>query len=461
MRGMTLTRMAKACNGKLIGQDTGREAKGVVIDSRLVKDGYVFIAVPGEKVDGHSFISKVLEQGAIGVVCEKEPTCPMIDSLGNSIPYILVEQSLQALKDIAADYRSSLQIPIVGITGSVGKTSTKEFVASVLETKYKVLKTQGNFNNEIGVPLTILRINEEHQAAVLEMGINHFGEMHRLSQMARPDICLFTNIGQCHLEFLGSRDGILKAKTEMFDFMAENGSVCVNGDDDKLITIDSVKGKKPITFGLSDELDIFATDCVNNGLYGSDMKLHMNGKSYSVHIPLPGDHMIYNALAAASVGQLLSLSEEQIVEGIGKVQAVAGRSNVIHLEDKILIDDCYNANPVSMEAAIMLLNTAKSRKVAILGDMFELGEEEVKMHAGIGAFAAKQGIDLLICVGTLSEYMYLTAKEKGQNVVYFPTVETLQKELPSLLRKNDTILLKASHGMGFASLIEPIKELAL
>lgn len=461
MRGMTLARMAQACKGKLIGTDSLQEAKGVVIDSRLVKEGYVFIAVPGEKVDGHSFISKVLEQGAIGVICEKEPECSMVNLAGNPIPYILVENSLQALKDIAADYRKSLQIPIVGITGSVGKTSTKEFVAAVLETKFKVLKTQGNFNNEIGVPLTILRINEEHEAAVLEMGINHFGEMHRLSEMARPNICLFTNIGQCHLEFLGSRDGILKAKTEMFDFMAEDGSVCVNGDDDKLITIDTVKGKKPVTFGLSDAFDIYATDCVNNGLYGSDMELHMNDKSYPVHIPLPGDHMIYNALAAASIGQLLGLSEAQIVEGIGKVQAVAGRSNVIHLEDKILIDDCYNANPVSMEAAIMLLNTAKSRKVAILGDMFELGDGEVEMHAGIGRFAASQAIDLLICVGKLSEHMYLAAKEAGGNAVYFQTVEAMQNGLQSLLQKNDTILLKASHGMGFANLIDPLKELRL
>lgn len=462
MLGMTLTKMAEACGGKLIGYDSGKEAKGVVIDSRLVKEDFVFIAVPGEKVDGHKFIPQVVEQGAMGVICEKEPDEFMTDASDKTeIPYILVEDSLQALKAIATYYRSLLQIPVVGITGSVGKTSTKEFVAAVLGTKYKVLKTQGNFNNEIGVPLTILRIREEHQVAVLEMGINHFGEMHRLSEMAKPDICLFTNIGQCHLEFLGTRDGILKAKTEMFDFMAENGSVCVNGDDDKLITIQEVKGKKPLTFGLSEQFDIYATDCVNNGLYGSDMKLHMEGHSYAVHIPLPGDHMIYNALAAAGVGQLLGLTEAQIVEGIGKVESVSGRSNVIMLEDKILIDDCYNANPVSMEAALTLLTTAKGRKVAILGDMFELGEEEQQMHAGVGRIAAEKQIDLLICVGDLSEHMYRAAIENGGNTVYFQTVEAMQAALPKLLRREDTILLKASHGMGFAGLIEPIKELSL
>ena len=456
MHGMTLTAIAAACGGKLVGIDLGKEAQGAVIDSRLVEKDYLFFAVPGERVDGHSFIAQVATKGALGVVCEREP-----EQVDKDFPYILVNNTLEALKLVAMYYRSLLDIPVVGITGSVGKTSTKECVASVLETKYKVLKTQGNFNNEIGVPLTILRIRPEHQVAVLEMGINHFGEMHRLSEMAKPDICLFTNIGQCHLEFLGSRDGILKAKTEMFDFMAENGSVCVNGDDDKLITIELVKGKRPVRFGLSEQNDVFATDCVNKGLFGSRFQMHLYDSTFSVEVPLPGSHAIYNALAAGAVGHLLGLTGEQIAEGIGKVQSVGGRSHIIGLADKTIIDDCYNANPVSMEAALELLATANSRKVAILGDMIELGENELALHRRVGAFAANKAIDLILCVGTLSQSMYEEAIAQGAQAKYYNTKEVLLEELPKLLKKGDTILLKASHGMGFSSMIDTMKELQL
>lgn len=456
MHGMTLTAIASACGGKLVGTDSGKEAQGAVIDSRLVEKDYLFFAVPGERVDGHTFIPQVAAKGALGVVCEREP-----EQVDKDFPYILVDNTLAALQKVAMYYRSLLSIPVVGITGSVGKTSTKECVAAVLETKYKVLKTRGNFNNEIGVPLTILRIRPEHQVAVLEMGINHFGEMHRLSEMAKPDICLFTNIGQCHLEFLGSRDGILKAKTEMFDYMRENGSVCVNGDDDKLITIEQVKGKRPVRFGMSEQNDIYATDLVNKGLFGSEFKMHLYDNCFSVEMPLPGSHAIYNALAAGAVGHLLGLTGEQIAEGIGKVQPVGGRGRIISLDDKTIIDDCYNANPVSMEAALELLSSANGRQVAILGDMFELGKDEKELHRKVGAFAAHKSIDFILCVGALSQNMYEEANAKGGHAKYFETKEKLLDALPKLLRKGDTILLKASHGMGFEGMIDTIKDLQL
>ena len=212
MKNMTLRNIADACFGQLVCKDGQEqyEIKGAVLDSRLVEEGYLFFATKGERVDGHSFIAQVADKKAACVVCEKAPE-------NVEIPYILVEDSFVALKQIAAFYRSNLTIPVVGITGSVGKTSTKEIISSVLSTRFNVLKTEGNFNNEVGLPLTILRIRDEHKVAVVEMGINHFGEMHRLSEIAKPDICVITNIGQCHLEFLGSREGILKAKTEIFD----------------------------------------------------------------------------------------------------------------------------------------------------------------------------------------------------------------------------------------------------
>lgn len=469
MKNMTLWNIARACKGRLIVPTrkkeecpragmavirsyTGKEAKGIVLDSRKVEPGFVFIAAKGEKADGHKFIPEVFEKGAIGVVCEKEP-----EELNG--PCILVKDSFQALQDIAEYYRNQMPVPIVGITGSVGKTSTKEFIASVLAQKYKVHKTQGNFNNEIGVPLTLLSMPEDTQAAVVEMGINHFGEMHRLSRMVKPDICVMTNIGQCHLEFLGSRDGILKAKSEIFDFMNPEGSVCVNGDDDKLITIEEVCGKKPVRFGFSKENDVWADEVVNKGLLGSSAVIHTKESSFPVRVPLPGAHMVMNALAATAVGLKLGLTVEQIAAGIASVEAVNGRSRVVKAGDLVLIDDCYNANPVSTKAAIDLLGLALGRKVAVLGDMFELGEKERELHAGVGEYAAEHGVDCLICAGSLSENMYEAAKAAGMKEVYhFPDREALMKELSDLLKPGDSVLIKASHGMGYEKIVEELEK---
>ena len=403
-------------------------------------------------MDGHQFIREVFDKGAIAVVCEEEP-----EELPG--PCIRVEDSLAALRQIAAFYREQMPIPIVGITGSVGKTSTKEFVASVLAQKYKTHKTQGNFNNEIGVPLTLLAMPEDTEAAVVEMGINHFGEMHRLSEMVKPDICVMTNIGQCHLEFFGSRDGILKAKSEIFDFMNPEGTVCVNGDDDKLVTIEKVHGKRPVHFGLSPENDIYADTIVSRGLLGSTATIHTPDAAFDVQIPLPGAHMVLNALAATAVGLQLGLTTEQIAAGIAAVQAVSGRSRVVQAGDLVLIDDCYNANPVSTKAALDLLSLADGRKVAVLGDMFELGEKEREMHGQVGAYAAEQGIDCLYCAGSLSEEMYRTAKEAGiSQAEHFADTDALLAELPGLLHPGDSVLIKASHGMGYAKIVEALEK---
>lgn len=275
MKNMTLKNIAQAVGGTLhtemmpagISADH-TEAQCVVHDSRHAVRGGIFIATRGEQVDGHSFISEVFAAGAIGVICEEAPAQP-------EGAYIVVENSFQALKDLAEYYRSQLEIKVVGITGSVGKTSTKEFVASVLSQKYHVLKTEKNYNNEVGLPLTVLQIREDCEVAVLEMGISDFGEMHRLSKIAKPDVCLITNIGQCHLENLGTRDGILKAKTEIFDFMQEGGQICLNGDDDKLVTIREVQGSVPVFFGGGSNNAVYADNYENRGLIGSRARIHM------------------------------------------------------------------------------------------------------------------------------------------------------------------------------------------
>lgn len=459
MRNMTLQNIANACKGQLIckkGQEQV-EIKGAVLDSRLVEEGYLFFATKGEKVDGHSFIPQVAEKKAACVICEKAPE-------DIEIPYILVEDSFVALKQVATFYRDNLTIPIVGITGSVGKTSTKEMISSVLSTRYNVLKTEGNFNNEVGLPLTILRIREEHKVAVVEMGINHFGEMHRLSEIAKPDICVITNIGQCHLEFLGSREGILKAKSEIFDFMNPEGYVCINGDDDMLATIKEVYGHKPVTYGLTMKSDVYVTDVKSNGILGSKASIYLNDETFDVEIPLPGEHMVMNALAATCVGDLLGLKSEEIAEGIANAKPVGGRSNLIVLENRMVLDDCYNANPVSMKAAIDLLNLANTRKVAVLGDMFELGDGQEEMHGGIGTYAVEQGVDVLVCVGELSSNMFNAATlkradlKKDMQIYYMKDTQEVIKKIEMILEKGDTILVKASHGMGFAEVVKALQK---
>ena len=452
MKNLTIEKITEVCEGTLYGsewiKEEKREANGVVLDSRLLQEGYVFIATMGEKVDGHKFIPSVFEKGAMAVICEEVPEVL-------TGPCIQVKDSFIALKKLAAFYRQQLDITVVGITGSVGKTSTKEFVAGVLATKYQVWKTQGNFNNEVGLPLTVLQLREEHEIAVLEMGISDFGEMHRLSEIAKPDICVLTNIGQCHLEFLGDRDGVLKAKTEIFDFLNPNGMIFVNGDDDKLVTLRERWQDKLVCFGRGAANDVYAANEISKGLLGSTMDIVGSMELKEVQIPLPGEHMVLNALAAAAVAKYLQLSLEEIKEGIKRVQAVSGRSNLIPYEEFVLIDDCYNANPVSMKAAIDLLQSANGRKVAVLGDMFELGEEEEKLHYEVGEYT-KNKVDYLVCVGNLAEQIYKGAnanKSENMTSLYLQDKEDVYKHLKEIIKPQDTILLKASHGMGFADIV--------
>ena len=466
MKHMSLREITLACGGTYYGNDASLSAEvtGVAIDSRKIEKGFLFIPIKGARVDGHDFIPQVIEKGALCTLSEKE--------LPNaSYPYILVDSCEQAMKDIAQHYRTALGIKVVGITGSVGKTSTKEMIASVLSQKYNVLKTAGNFNNEIGLPLTIFNIREEHEVAILEMGINHFGEMHRLTKMAQPDICVITNIGLCHLEYLGDRDGILKAKTEMFDYMQPNAKIILNGDDDKLITVGEIKGSIPKFFGLSTEHDAFATDIHSLSLRGTRCTLHLGDNNFETTIPIPGEHMVYNALAGALVGQELGLTPDEIKAGIEALVPVSGRNNLIETESLLIIDDCYNANPVSMKASLDVLATADTRKVAILGDMYELGADEKELLAGCGKHAAEKEINVVICIGELAKYMangaaqLLATKQTSDtpksSVYHFATKADFFEMAKSLLKKGDTVLVKASHGMEFPEIVEHLKGLRL
>lgn len=454
MKNLTIEAIARECKGVYYGPDALRkkEIKGAVIDSRKVEDGYLFFAVKGERVDGHDFAADVYKKGAICMIAERKPDA--------EIPYILVENSLDALKKTAAFYREQLSVRVVGISGSVGKTSTKEFVAAVLKQKFRIHKTQGNFNNEIGVPLTLLQIKETDEIAVVEMGISDFGEMHRLSSMAKPDICILTNVGYCHLENLKDRDGVLKAKSEMFDFAAEDAVVILNGDDDKLQTIGARNGRLPVFYGMDERNTVYAKE-IRTDIDKTEVTIVFgNGAEVRASFEVPGRHMVYNAMAAAAVGELFGMTPEEIAEGIRQVKPVGGRLHLIDTGRYRIIDDCYNANPVSVKSSLGVLQLAPGRKVAILGDMFELGEKERELHYGVGEAFREYEIDVAIFAGKLSAATWEGVQKSGAKTecYYYETLDDLLMFLDLQVKPGDTILVKASHSMHFEKIVEYLKE---
>ena len=459
MKHMTLSEIADACCGIYCGDPAflDCEVSSVAIDSRKVVKDTLFVAIKGARVDGHSFIPQVMEAGALCSLSEQD--------LGDvDYPYIRVSSCTEALKDLAEHYRRSLDINVVGITGSVGKTSTKEMIASVLSEKYNVLKTEGNFNNEIGLPLTVFNIREEHEVAVLEMGISHFGDMKPLAKIARPDVCVITNIGYAHLENLGTRDGILKEKSSITDYMNPKGSVIFNGDDDKLKSYTSRDGRTPVYFGLTSSCPFHVENIERKGLKGTYAEFVTPTSRFHAHISIPGDHMIYNALAGVAVGYALGMNNDEIARGIEKLVPIAGRNNLIEAKHYTIIDDCYNANPASMKSSLDVLASADTRKVAILGDMGELGADELTMHREVGAYAAFKNTDVLVCIGALSKDMAEAAKEtvlateKNMKVFHFDTKEDFYQNMGQILNENDTILVKASHFMEFPEIVKKLSE---
>ena len=448
MKKFTLAEIAASCGGKYVGEEALKNTAitSVERDSRAVKDGSLFLAIKGERVDGHDFIEKCYDSGALCAICEKAP-----ENLKK--PYILVDSTLNAVKDIAKAYREKFDIPVVGVSGSVGKTSTKEMLYAVLSQRFKTHKTQGNLNNELGVPLTILSMPEDTEAAVIEMGISDFGEMTRLARVAQPTICVLTIIGCCHLENLGDRDGVLRAKTEMFIHARDGAAFILNGDDDKLSTVESVQGRRPIFFGLDRKNDCFAENIKNNGEGGVSCTLCFDGKRLDVTIPAIGSYMVSNALAAVAVGRLLGLSDEQLKNGVEAYKTVGSRANVINANGIRIIDDCYNANPTSVKASLDTLMNFGGRKVAVLGDMKELGSNELSLHFDTGAYAKEIGVDSVIAVGPLAKEL-----ARGADGEWFESIDALKEKLGSLVKEGDTVLVKASHSMQFEKIVEFLKK---
>lgn len=448
MKSFTLEEIALACGGKFSGSESDKktEITSVERDSRAVKNGSLFLAIKGERVDGHDYIEQCFQSGAACVVCEKPP-------LDCGKPYILVDSTLEAVKKIAKAYRQKFNIPIIGVSGSVGKTSTKEMLYAVLSQKFKTHKTQGNLNNELGVPLTLLAMQEDAEAAIIEMGISDFGEMTRLSEMVRPTVCVLTVIGTCHLENLIDRDGVLRAKTEMFKNAAEDAEYILNADDDKLCTLKEVNEKKPIFYSISGKSDYYAENIQNNAEGGVSCDLCFDKTRISVTIPAIGSYMVSNALAAVAVGRLLGLSDEQLKNGVESYKTVGSRANVINTGKIRIIDDCYNANPTSVKASIDTLANFSGRKVAVLGDMKELGKNERILHFETGKYAKDKGIDLVIAVGELSQEL-----ARGADGEWFADVQQLKEAVPALINEGDTVLVKASHSMHFEEVVDFLKS---
>ena len=457
---MTIEAIAEAVGGKLVNTvkaDLAKEATGVVLDSRLVEEGGVFVATRGKRVDGHTFIEQVFEKGALAVICEKKPqktkgTC------------IVVDDSFVALKKLAAYYRKQLSVKVVGIVGSVGKTSTKEMIASVLSAHYEVLKTEGNYNNEVGVPLTIFRIRDAHEVAVVEMGISDFGEMDRLGEIVRPDIVVFTNIGPCHLEYLGDLDGVFRAKTEIIAHMNPSGTLVINGHDEKLADIDDgISGnRRIIRFGKESKRDdVYASNIENLGLEGSSFTANFpDGSRYEMTVPLPGYHVVENAIAAAAVGYLMGLNLEEIRRGMSSTEPLSGRGHIIHTDRYTIVDDCYNASPKSMCAAIDTLGYALGRKVAILGDMLELGPVSELEHIAVGQKCAALGIDTVVCVGERARDIgFGGARHRSKTEFFFVADSGAAAERAAeFVRRGDAVLVKGSHAMHMEKISERLKN---
>ena len=454
MEPMSIREIEKAVRGVWWNPREGAEdVTSVTTDSRNVPAGSLFIPIVGEKFDGHRFIDAALDQGAAGVLCAKLPEDLRPDKF-----YIKVADTRLALKDLARHYREKFTLPVVQITGSVGKTTTKDMIAAVLSQKYRVLKTAENFNNDIGTPLTLLGLDHTHEVAVIETGMNHFGEIRYLGEMVQPDIAVISNIGDAHIEYLGSREGILKAKAEILENLRPGGTVILNGDDALLNTL--TPPFETLRCGQGENCAYRVGEIADHGVDGITCCLTTPQGEYRLTIPAPGEHMVYSASMAAAIGEKLGLTAAEIARGVACYTPTGSRMRVLRLpEERTVLDDCYNANPQSVTAALEILaKTDCAQRVAVLGDMGELGDLTAQAHYNMGALAVMLGIDLVIAIGTHAAKIAEGVECSGGEVQHFATKEEALPTIRAQLTPQTTMLIKASHAMRFGQLVEALKE---
>ena len=461
MKDILVKDIIRECNGKLICGNEDTVCGKFCRDSRTVKNGEIYLGIKGEKYHGSTFYKEALENGAAGCILQDvEISEKDIEKYKNKF-IIKVEDVVKALCKIAEYKRSLYNIPVIGITGSVGKTSTKDIIASVMATKYNVLKTEANHNNEIGLPLTILQL-KEHDAMVLEMGMSSFGEISLLTNIAKPTTAVITIIGSSHIGELGSRENILKAKLEILEGLKKEGTLIINNDNDllSLWNQNNEDNHKHITYGIEDKSDFIAKDIIVNE-NGSSFKVEIKGKEYIVDVPVAGKHFIYNSLAAIAVGLENNIEIENIIKGISNFSLTKSRMEILKNEKNVtIINDCYNSSYESVKAALEYVFSLKAnRKIAVLGDVLELGDFSQQMHNKMGEEVINNNIDILVTVGNEAKIIAKTVKNKTEKIqVYsFENNEDASKLLKEIMKENDVILVKASHGMHFEEIVNAIK----
>lgn len=448
---LSFKEIVEVINGKVVVR--GREGfNNICIDTRKIQKDNIYIAIKGERFDGNKFVIDAFKKGAsIAIVSE---ILFDIENEEKVETVILVDDTEKALLDLASFYRKKLGLKVVGVTGSCGKTSTKDLIAAFLSEKYKVFKTKGNFNNQIGLPLMILELDSTYDVAVLEMGMSDLGEIDVLAKCARPDIAVITNIGLSHIENLKTQDNILKAKSEIFNYFDESNTLIINGEDKNLLKIKD-KCFEILRIGYNHEYDVYAFNIIlmeDNTTFS----IQDNNQEIIFNIPMAGKHNILNSMLAIAVAKKLNLSFEEMKLGIKNLEATSMRLEVIKKDKITIINDCYNASPDSMKSSIDVLTTyKKGRKVAILGTMNELGDEAINAHTEVGNYA-KDKVDLLIAIGSYKECF-----RKGyslDSILTFEDKKDFIDDLKTIIKENDVILVKASRGMKFEEIVSSLEE---
>lgn len=462
MMKLTIKEIIEATKGKLIKGSEEATVQGIATDSRKLKPGELFIPFIGEKLNGHVFIEDVFKLGAAGVFTSEKNKDYSIFYAGQSV--IQVADTLKAFQDLARYYMKKFSIPVVGVTGSTGKTSTKDMIYAVLSQKYKVLKNEGNFNNHIGLPLTVFQLEPKHEVAIFEMGMRGLGEIDLLAELVRPDIAVITNIGLSHIEHLGSQENILKAKMEITNYFTKENRLVINGDDAYLSTLkDKNLGFHIIYIGIHGSYHYIADNVEDLGEDGSRFYLVAEGVKYPFELKVPGKHNIYNALCAIAVGLELGVPMELIQKALKAFEGSKMRLNILHTKENIkIINDAYNASPDSMISALRVLDkTVSDRKIACLGDMLEMGEFAEQGHYLVGREVAKGHIDMLIAVGFHAGHMARGAMEKGfpsEKIFICGNNHEAISILKEVLKERDAVLVKGSRGMKMEEIVEYILE---
>jgi UDP-N-acetylmuramoyl-tripeptide--D-alanyl-D-alanine ligase len=434
------------------------EIKGVSIDSRKIKEGELFVAIKGDRFDGHDFVPEVMKKGAWGAIVDKSILEAQFGKIGGLPNIIPVEDTLRALQEIAFLHRKKFSLPMVGITGSNGKTTTKEMTAGILKQQGPVLKNEGNLNNHIGVPLTLMQLEKDHRTAVVEMGMSAPGEIDLLARIVNPDVGVITNIGPAHLEFLGSLDRVAAAKAELLGNIKADGTAVLNADDPYFETLKNKWTGRVLSFGIEQRADVHASNIRQDKEF-TDFTLEAEGSKVSVRLRAVGRHNIYNALAAAGAALAVGVPLETIKYGLDDFAPVAMRSELKVVKGRTVLADYYNANPGSVKAALETLVTLRpgARSVAVLGDMLELGASSIEEHRAIGRIAARLGVDVLIAVGPQAKQMLEGAREAGMRSERLFAARSHAGAAARLAKESkngDAVLIKGSRGMKMEKILE-------